>query len=166
MPVDTWTNCLSGFQRHWWTSNKSELVASTLLWSTHRYDALLASVSFHLQHRFDHLLESVAYVTKTKQKKVSILPKDHKFVLVKEGAHCKANGLWADSEVSVSFIPRRKKAAQGWYFRWGAVMGENLLSIRGKSGFSYPTHWSKQKVRREADSLNLNTRTIGARFPF
>lgn len=164
MPVDTWTNCPSGLQRHWRTSNKSELVASTLLWSTHRYDSLLASVSFHLQHRSDHLLESVAYVTK--KKKISILPKDHKFVLVKEGAHCKADGLWADTEVSVSFIPWRRKVAQGSYFRWGAVTGENLLSIRGKSGSSYPTRWSKQKVRREADSLNLNTRTISARFPF
>lgn len=32
---------------------------------------------------FDHLLESVAYVIKKRKKCLSILPKDHKFVLVK-----------------------------------------------------------------------------------
>lgn len=129
MLVDTWTNCFAGLQSHWSTSNKNELVASTLLWRKHIY-----TTSFLPWWQFSSpaisQVRSLTWICcisnqKKKKKSLSIL-NAHQFVLVKV---LLAKQMVPEQTVrwGLVSVPWRRKIAQGLYFRWGAVVGENPL---------------------------------------
>ena len=134
MDGGAWQATVHGVTRSW--TQLIDEAFTTLLWRTHLHSFLLTWVTFHLEqfHRFDHLLESQSMgLTKTKQNKKQCLcysqgPK----ICDGESLQRKADGLWADSVVRVSFSSGEGRLHVGCILCRGCDGGRLSLSPPGE----------------------------------